>query len=408
MSKLKVLIVGTAILCEDKPEVPYAISCLEIAFNEGSNDGKIDHLIYDLTHRSKKDFPQIAKELVEKIIESKCNIVAFSTFVFNDKLFIETMSLLSKIENHPIILVGGKMVCGNIENLKQRYPYDDFFIESNGEKVFSNLGYYLSAGKQIIKDEPDYESLKSPYLSGIISLKEGMTVSMELRRGCPFRCTFCCHGNVNCDCKNVVHIIGNEERWRKELLLFKENKISKINVTDPCFNDKKTIDTSLYFLKLVKELQIDAKISLQIRPEMLTPEFLNLVETMKNLIFEVGIQSLDEKVLPLINRGNREKVIEQLKEIQKRQITTEITLIYGLPKQTAESFKNDIELLKDLGFEKITAFPLQLYPGTKLYDTYQEYGLEVRENDLGIMEVYNNSSHDFDKMQEITNSLSQY
>ena len=278
MSMLKVLIVGTAILCKDKQEVPYAISCLETAFNEGNNEGAICHLIYDLKHRYKNDFSQIARELVAKILESKCNIVAFSTFVFNDKLFIETMSLLSKIENHPIILVGGKMVCGKVENLRQKYPYADFFIESNGEKVFSNLEYYLSVGKQLIKDEPDYESLKSPYLSGIISLKEGMTISMELRRGCPFRCTFCCHGNVNCGCRNVVHIIGNEERWRKELLLFKEKKISKINVTDPCFNDSKTMKTSLCFLKLVKELQIDAKISLQIRPEILTPEFPGVFE----------------------------------------------------------------------------------------------------------------------------------
>ena len=418
--KPKVLLVSTNFFRSDEERTPYGVLCLVNAFRHGKNNGCIDTFTYDLNRHFNEnlgkfyiDIDETAEFIAEKIIENGCNIAAFSVFAWSDEIFKKTMEILRKYKNHPLIIMGGPMVCGELKTLKTEYPFADFFIESSGEKVFSNLGEYLcraeKSGNPLIKDLPEFEKLKSPYLSGLIPLKEGMTVRMELRRGCLFNCSFCRHRNP----EKKVFCVGCMEAHMQELLLFKAAKVRKINVLDPYFNDGRTgfKGISLEFLKLLKELEITADVSLQIRPETLTDEYLDIAESMPNLVFETGVQSLDEKVMREINRGGfgtKEKVLEKLKEVAKRGIRTEITLIYGLPYQTAESFRNDVNSLRTSGFSKITAFPLQIYRGTEMFDSYKSYGLKAEPNDLAILEVCDNPTHDIDEMRKIACLLLEY
>lgn len=416
LKKLNVLLVSTNFCRPDEVRTPYGITCLVNAFRQGKNNGSIDTFTYDLNGLFNENlgkfcinYEKTATVIAEKIMENGCNIAAFSVFAWSDELFKKTMAILGSYEKHPIIVMGGPMVCGGLETLRKEYPFADFFIESYGEKVFSNLGEYLSraenSGNHLIKDLPVFEELTSPYLSALIPLKEGMTVRMELRRGCLFNCSFCRHRNP----EKEVFCVGCMETHREELKLFKSAKVRKINVLDPYFNDVRAgfKRIGLDFLKLLKELDVKAYVSLQIRPEVLTDEYLDIAETMPNLIFEIGVQSLDNKVTMAIKRGgDNKKVVEKLTEVARRGIRTEITLIYGLPHQTAESFRNDVSFLKTLGFSKITAFPLQIYRGTEMFDKYQRYGLKAKPNDLGILEVCDNPTHDVEAMRKIACLLS--
>ena len=418
LNKLKVLLVSTNFFRPDEVRTPYGITCLVNAFRQGKNKGRIDTFTYDLNGHFDENlgkfsinYEKTAALIAEKIMEKGCDIAAFSVFAWSDELFKKTMAILGSCKKRPIIVMGGPMVCGGLETLRKEYPFADFFIESYGEKVFSNLGEYLcraeKSGNPLIKDHPVFEELTSPYLSDFITLKEGMTVRMELRRGCLFNCSFCRHRNP----EKKVFCVGCMEVHRQELMRFKAAKVRKINVLDPYFNDVRTgfKRISLEFLKLVKEIGIKADVSLQIRPEALTKEYLDIAETMPNLIFEIGVQSLDNKVTTAINRGGDNRiVIEKLTEVAKRGIRTEITLIYGLPYQTAESFRNNVNLLKTFGFSKITAFPLQIYRGTEMFDEYQAFGLKVKPNELGILEVCDNPTHDVEEMRKIVYLLSEY
>jgi len=415
--KPKVLLVSTNFCRPDEVRIPYGITCLVNAFMQGNNNGSIETFTYDLNEHFNENlrkfcinYEKTAAVIAEKIMEKGCNIAAFSVFAWSDELFKKTMEILGRCKKGPIIVMGGPMVCGGLETLKKEYPYADFFIESYGEKVFANLGEYLyraeKSGNPLIKELPVFEELTSPYLSGLIPLKEGMTVRMELRRGCLFNCSFCRHRNP----EKKVFCVGCMEAHRRELMLFKAAKVRKINVLDPYFNDVRADfkEISFEFLTLLKELKITADVSLQIRSEMLTKEYLDIAETMPDIIFETGVQSLDNKVTKVINRGgDNKKVIEKLKEVARRGIRTEITLIYGLPYQTAESFRNDVNFLKIFGFSKITAFPLQIYRGTEMFDKYQHYGLKAKPNDLGILEVCDNPAHDIEEMRKIACLLSE-
>ena len=62
-------------------------------------------------------------------------------------------------------------------------------------------------------------------------------------------------------------------------------------------------------------------------------------------------------------------------ECTKRSIPFEISLIFGLPNQTVESFKSSVQWALDRKPSKCLAFPLMLLRGTELYDRKKELGL---------------------------------
>ena len=427
-AELNVLLVSFNFCRPDENQDPYGISCLKTAFNNSPykllND-RISSLVIDLNQSVFAD--EIIPQILCAIRESGANILAFSNFIWADRFIRLALPLVRSEFKSLLILMGGPMVSGSEESLKATYPQVDFFIKSFGEEVFKNIRGLLLKEDSLLSNLPDcvksanfpksnlievlpsFSELDSPYLSGQIGIKKGMSVRMETRRGCLFNCAYCRHRNANCR----VYQIGQEERTKKELELFSAAGVKKINVLDPFFNDINNQDMEkakgLGFLRTCRDMKISSEISLQIRPEMLKKEYLELASQMKNVTFEIGIQSLDPQVYPHIRRGNirtRDLVLEKLSEIQKCRINSEITLIYGLPNQTYDSFARDIELLKGLGFEDIKAFPLQLYPSTEIIKTYRNFGLKAKNVEpFGILQIYSNPAGDFDRMARLAEAL---
>ena len=297
-------------------------------------------------------------------------------------------------------MLGGPAVFGEEDGLKKRYPFADMFAFGYGEKVFANLRRYIESGAASVFEQPDFKTLESPYLTGEIELGGSIdTVRAETRRGCPFRCTFCKHRDTY---SGKVHSFSNYERHLEELKLFKRSGIKKLNVLDPFFDDMQGHGES--YLKWIRKVGFEGKVSLQIRPETLTTSFTEEASMNPNIIFEIGVQSLDPNVLKAIRRGGartKEQLRQKLALCKTLGVATEVTMIYGLPFQTYDYFARDIGIIRNCGVTKISAFPLQVYPGTELGDHVREYGLTLRENPFGIAEVAETPSRDFAKMQTL-------
>ncbi|MGB0432498.1 MAG: hypothetical protein ACPGLV_18625, partial [Bacteroidia bacterium] len=98
-----------------------------------------------------------------------------------------------------------------------------------------------------------------------------------------------------------------------------------------------------------------------------------------------------------------------LSDLNKRKISYEISLIYGLPNQTVRSFQQSIDFLQQNGCNNITAFPLMLLKGTELYNQKSKW--KMKEEPLGKFKIPTvTSSKSFDKsdwleMKEIANNL---
>ena len=408
---LRVLLVSSNFCRKNEPRDAYGASCLVSAFRSSPANGgdTLDVFTSDLNRFQKTnggfdiDWNLVVSEIVTRVLIGEYNVVAFSVFGWCEKMVALAGAELRRRVPGIFIMLGGASIFGNEEVLRRRFPFADMFTLSYGEKIFANLRHYINQGVARVMDLPKFGGLESPYLSGVISLEGDVdTVRAETRRGCSFRCSFCKHRDTLSD---KVYRIDNYERHLDELKLFKERGVKKLNVLDPLFNDHEGLGEQ--YLKLIRKVGFTGKVSLQIRPELLTERFMEEASLNPNVSFEIGVQSLDPAVLKTIQRGGRKteaQLREKLDRCRELGIATMVTLIYGLPLQTYDSFARDVGIVKIYGVGRVGAFPLQVYAGTKLAEDIGQYGLILKEDAFGIPEVVDNPTHDFEKMRRLAES----
>lgn len=408
-TNIRVLLISSNFCRKNESPDAYGTSCLATAFktsNANVNDS-IDILTCDLnrfhdaeTDCFNVDWNLIADEIEENVFKRKYNVVAFSVFGWFEKAVKIACHRIKQRNKNIFIMLGGPSIFETEKRLKTIFPKADLFNLGYGEKVFAHLKFYINSAKRCINEPPKFENLVSPYLFGEIQIDSNInSVRVETRRGCPFRCGFCKHRD---SLSGTVHHVGTSERFHKELQLFKSKGIKRLNIIDPLFNDYQGFGKA--YLRKIRQIGFDGTVTLQIRPEFLVQQFLEEASLNPKIVFEIGVQSLDAKVLPTIQRGSKKtesQLREKLSICRDLKITTEITLIYGLPNQTYDSFARDIEILKGYNVSKISAFPLQIYAGTKIAEDFKKFNLSVKENYLGILEVIENPSHDFEKMRNL-------
>ena len=197
----------------------------------------------------------------------------------------------------------------------------------------------------------------------------------------------------------------------EEIAFFKSKGIQKINVLDPIFN---VGDRPCKILSEIKRVGLNAKISLQCRFENLVDtqqgkKFLELCADM-NVHLEFGLQTAIASESEVVNRKNKiDKVAKAMLMLKEYGISYEVSLIYGLPTQTVESFQRSIAFVHENKCAYITAFPLMLLKGTNLYAEKEKWGMQ--ENILGdfnipLVTCINSFTYDnWLSMKEIAESL---
>ena len=87
-----------------------------------------------------------------------------------------------------------------------------------------------------------------------------------------------------------------------------------------------------------------------------------------------GIQTFDDKALTMLHRShNGEKAKQAIYAAKEAGFTDiNIDLIYGLPRQSLEDIKRNLEIVKDLPINHISTYGLQVEVGTYLYHLVQK------------------------------------
>lgn len=290
-----------------------------------------------------------------------------------------------------------------LQALQATYPDAQRFVRGHGE---SNLQRILSgeAGEsRLLGGTTPLEAVPSPYTNGVIFVEQGQSmVRTETQRGCPYTCSFCAHRDM---VRHQVHRF-QLDRVRGEFGLFATREVGKVNVLDPVFNAG---PRAIGVLEIARETRLRALLSLQCRFETLTTHFLDALDGLR-VELEFGAQTLQPEEARHIKRPNDlEKIAWAISELNQRKIPFEVSLIYGLPGQTPDSFKASIEWLESRGVTRIKAWPLMLLRGTELERQRDEFGLrESRMGDFGIpvvTESYSYTEAQWEVMRETAEML---
>ena len=92
------------------------------------------------------------------------------------------------------------------------------------------------------------------------------------------------------------------------------------------------------------------------------------------------------KILKLRDSGVNAK--QKLKEIKNNGLHVSIDLLYNLPGQSTQQWKQDLEQAIELDLESVDCYPLELYPGTPLANKIAAGELAPANGDEKELEMY--------------------
>ena len=192
-------------------------------------------------------------------------------------------------------------------------------------------------------------------------------------RGCPHDCIFCNQKKIT----GVSTEVTSEEA-RNIIEEYLPTIPKDANVEIAFFGgsftaiDEKTQNELLSVAKEYVDKGLVSDIRMSTRPDCISVDILNRLKKYKSTIIELGVQSLDAKVLHDSARGHDiESVIKSVHLIKESGINLGLQMMVGLPSDTEEKC---IETAKK--FIELDPFCVRIYPTLVVRDT----GLETLLN----------------------------
>lgn len=245
------------------------------------------------------------------------------------------------------------------------------------------------AGAQRIRD---ISTIPSPILEGFYEplLKKypadtQWNLTIETLRGCPYHCSFC---DIGEDYYNKLTLF-DIERVKKEIDWIGKNKIEYVNVCDSNWGLlDRDVEITKYVLDTKRKYGYPkfwdvtwAKNNVERNYEI---ALLNAKEADEGVFKGVtfAMQSMNESTLQATKRFNMddEKVAEYLKKYHKEKIPTYGELIWPMPQETLDSFKDNVQKIIDLGQDSyMQIHPLMITENTDMgKPEYQKkWGMEL-------------------------------
>lgn len=321
-------------------------------------------------------------------------IVGFSVYIWNVDLTARLCKLIRKRAPGTLIVLGGPLVgCiqEDMENIFENIPEADFIVPMFGEyglgqlierylacdgrrerikeKAIEGVAFRGSHGEFTYAPAPLYiippETVPSPYLTGLLDqfLADGFSPIIQGVRGCPFHCSYCFVSQQEVRQLPAERIIAEID------YIYSKTTSANLAFTDDNFgmferdldiarHIRRLYDTRgypsflhLYFSKKPAKTVLDI---LKIMPES-SPLYISFQSRNAETLKEIDRYNLDDRDV--------KKVIE---ESRKDNIYVASEMIFGLPRETKESFFKGLEEVYRLGPDSINIYNCKLYNGVGL------------------------------------------
>ena len=205
---------------------------------------------------------------------------------------------------------------------------------------------------------------------------------------CKRRCIYCdFFSTIQSEKKpTYIHALCQELEMRKNYLEGEEIETIYLGGGTPSQLTEKELNkifTSLYNIYKVKE---DAEITLEANPDDLTPEYVSMLRRLPINRISMGIQTFQEETLKLLHRRHTARqaieAFQRCREAGFQNIS--IDLMYGLPGETLDTWKEDLQQAIALHPEHISAYHLIYEEGTALWKLRDEHQVEEADEDLSV------------------------
>lgn len=236
----------------------------------------------------------------------------------------------------------------------------------------------------ITKDEKDYaftfiyppsralyDLKKSPYTNEIIELAN-LYIHIPY---CTGRCSYCYFG-----CYNISTAPYSKQQYiirlckEMEMLYAQYGKIELLSIHfgggTPSILDLDEIELIFNNIRKYFIVRTDVEITFECSPETITITKLKKLKECGVNRLNIGIQTLNDKLLKAINRRhNSQKAIEAINMAQLEGFENiNVDIMYGLLGQTMEDWHNTLDFLVNMDIQSISTYRLRIHPNGKIND----------------------------------------
>lgn len=213
----------------------------------------------------------------------------------------------------------------------------------------------------------------------------GYTAYLKIAEGCNKRCTYCI----------IPYIRGHYRSFPMEDLLEEARKLAEGGVKELILIAQETTVYGMdcYGRKALPELltklcEIEGIEWIRILycyPEEITDELIAVMKKEKKIChyLDIPIQHSEDTILKRMGRRtNRAELVSLVEKLRKEipDIVLRTTLITGFPGETEEEFKNMVDLVDSMEFDRLGVFPYSAEEGTKAAEMDGQITEEVKES----------------------------
>ncbi|HIL42330.1 MAG TPA: tRNA (N6-isopentenyl adenosine(37)-C2)-methylthiotransferase MiaB [Gammaproteobacteria bacterium] len=310
-----------------------------------------------------------------------------------EKLFHQLGRWKKFKEKNPdlIIGVGGCVASQEGELILQRAPYVDIIFGPQTLHRLPNMLNEAMNKKQVSIDVSFPEIEKFDYLPKPKS--NGVSAYVSIMEGCSKYCTFCVVPYTRGeevsrpldDVVNEIQILAKQ--GVREVNLLGQNVNSYQGVTD----DGETTDLA-FLINIVAEIDgIDRVRYTTSHPVEFSDSLINAYAEVPELVshLHLPIQSGSDRILSLMKRGHTtleyKSKIRRLREIRP-DISISSDFIIGFPGENDEDFKNTMNLISEIKFDKSFSFIYSSRPGTPASSFPDDVEMGIKKKRLALVQ----------------------
>lgn len=191
-------------------------------------------------------------------------------------------------------------------------------------------------------------------------------------KGCPNNCIFCNQRKISGQIDDVT-VEDVDNIIKKHLSYYNNSKKIEIAFFGGSFTGI-DIKSQISYLeianKYIENGMVDS-IRISTRPDYINEEILTIMKEYNVKTIELGVQSMDNKVLEFAKRGHtKEDVIRASKLIQEYGIRLGHQIMIGLPYSTQDSEVYTIKECLKLNPKQLRIYPVYVIEDSELYEMY--------------------------------------
>ena len=326
---------------------------------------------------------------MENLLQREIDVLGFSCYVWNINLVLQIAQRIKAQKPQIQIILGGPEVSPIAEPILSENPCIDFIVRQEGELTFvklldalKNKGSlnkvlgisYRQNGKVISNpDQPlleDLSQIPSPFLDSRLDFSKNKYLCLETSRGCPRRCRFC-----QWSYKTLRYF--PLERVLKEIEYLRGlPNLAHVYVADSSIFYKK--ERAHAILEAFAHKDRKHSIYFETDAGYIDDKMIESMSKLQKVTYAFGLQTVNPKVAKIMGRRLDLIKLRTVTELLKKSSTDNISidLIYGLPGDTLDSYKDTLNYAMSLFPDRFTLYPFILLVGSEFYQRREEFGLK--------------------------------